>query len=127
MSLVQSREKDGTVSMRAAGIVARDPRAFGKVVSFSLCYRKDKFIDVSAWADSPCGAAAQSLAKGDKVAVDGILDVYTKGDKTYTKIMADFIDTQMAAGAVPSHGAASTSGLGEMEDGEDSEDGDLPF
>lgn len=130
MSLVQSRERDGTISMRVAGSVAQDPKVYDKMAVFSVRYKKGCFLNVKVWNDSPCGQLARCLEKGDHVAVDGIFETYTgKDGKAYSQIVADFITVQPLPppGDEPKDGAKPADGGAADAFTEEEDDGELPF
>lgn len=132
MSLFQSKEKDGTVNLRVCGYVTKDPYIpeSGKIVLFSVCYGKDKYIDCKVWTSAKCGQLAACLEKHDEVAVDGILEEYTDKDgKKHPQIRVDHLSVQMEAPQEEETGAeTSPAQSGRFTElNEDEEGGELPF
>ncbi len=135
MSIFQSKEKDGTISIRVCGYLTKDPfiPESGKVVLFTVCYAKDKYMDCKAWGDKAVGELAACLERHDEVAVDGIYDSYTgKDGKQREQIVADHISVQQSAPAAleqdPHTGgvdgnATASDGFADEED----TGGELPF
>lgn len=131
--LLQSREKDGTVSVIVGGYVTKDPYIpeSGKVVLFSVCHGKDKYKDCKVWADKKAGKLAACLEKHDEVVVYGVIEPYTgKDGKERFQIAVDHIAVQQepmepqAAPRAETGGGPLPEGFTE-QDGED--DGELPF
>lgn len=132
MALIQSKEKDGSISLRVTGYVTKDPYIpqNGKIVLFSVCYAKDKYMDCKVWADKKAGQIAACLEKHDYVAVDGVLESYEKDGKTKYQCAADFIQVQADAPSAPIPVSVATenavpSNFVEFEEVE--EQGELPF
>jgi len=132
MSLIQSKERDGTVSLHVCGYVTKDPYIpqSGKVVLFSVCYGKDKYMDCKVWADKKAGQLAACLEKHDDVCVDGVLDAYEKDGKTKVQISVDFLTVQQEAPSTPeaedaAEASASPEGFTELNEEDDG--GELPF
>lgn len=98
MSLFQSRQKDGTISIQATGYVTKDPYIpeSGKIVFFTVCYGKQKYLDCKAWANTAAGRLAACLEKHDTVCVTGDLDEYEAKDGTRKQqLVVDFLTVQM--------------------------------
>lgn len=135
MSLFQSKEKDGTVNLRVCGYITKDPYIpdSKKVVLFSVCYGKDKYMECKAWASSKVGQLAACMEKHDEVAVDGVWEQYDgKDGKKHDQIRVDHIAVQMDAprAEAPKQETATVSatdggGFAELDESED--DGTLPF
>ena len=128
MSIIYSKEQDGTLNVLVGGKLPRDPELKrgnkGDRVKFSVCYGKGKFMDCEAWADSDIGAAASCLEKGDSVFVMGTHRTWEYNDKTYATLTADMIVpltvVENTMSADPQQPAAK------FEDISDT-DGELPF
>lgn len=135
MSIFQTKEKDGTINIRVCGYLTKDPFVpeSGKVVLFTVCYAKDKYMDCKAWGDKTVGELAACLERHDEVAVDGIYDSYTgKDGKRREQIVADHISVQqspIARGSQEAHSGVETDS-GIAPDGfveEEDNGGELPF
>ena len=134
MSLFQCKEKDGTVNMRVCGYATKDPRSFDKITLFSVCYGKNKYMDVKVWASNKeLNALATCIERHDTVDVSGIYETYVNKDgKEFGQIVADFISV-LQEPPVPDYveppvsesGNAENGGFKEIEEEED--DGELPF
>ncbi len=120
------------MSMAVTGYVTKDPYIpdSRKVVLFTVCYAKDKYMDCKVWADKKAGQLAACLEKHDEVAVFGVLDSFnTKDGKTKFQIAADFIQVQTDAPIAPmpvkaESYSAAPDGFTELEE---EEQGELPF
>ena len=130
MSFIQSKEKDGTVSMMVSGYLPKAPKVFEKVVLFSVCYGKGKFMDCKAWTNDAVGKIAACLERHDNVAVCGVYETYTKDNgETQKQIAVDGIFpmtaiTALSASAQPDETDMAAEGSwSDMDDG----DGELPF
>lgn len=142
MSLFQTKERDGSVYILAGGYVTKDPKVFEKSILFSVCYAKQKYINVKVWLhdDDVLSDIAKLLERHDRVLVSGKYETYrtTTGDER-NQIVADYINVATVPSAAPS---------GKMEDGaeqpvtdkpdnspaqipegftEEEDDGELPF
>ena len=83
MSIFCFKEKDdGTLNIRVSGYLTKEPKVTEKVVLFSVCYGKKKYMDCKAWAKDTPGQIAACLEAHDCVAVDGVYEVYKKSDGT---------------------------------------------
>lgn len=82
MSIIAYKEQDGTINLHVSGYLTRNPKVLEKVVLFSVCYRKDKYMECKAWRDSIAGQNAACLETHDNVTVDGIFETFTKKDGT---------------------------------------------
>ena len=83
MSIFCFKEKeDGTLNIRVSGYLTKEPKVTEKVVLFSVCYGKKKYMDCKAWANDTPGQIAACLEAHDCVAIDGTYEVYTKSDGT---------------------------------------------
>ena len=92
MSIICFKEKDGTVNVHASGYVTKDPKCFEKVVLFSVCYGRQKYLDCKAWAKDVPGKIAACLERHDQVTVDGIMDTYTdREDNERSELVVDGI------------------------------------
>lgn len=85
MSIFYSKEQDGTLNVRVSGYLTKEPKVTEKVVLFSVCYGKKKYMDCKAWSKDTPGQIAACLEAHDCVAVDGTYEVYTKSDGTERK------------------------------------------
>jgi single-stranded DNA-binding protein len=98
MSIIYSKENDGTLNVMCAGKVVRDPELKegnrGNFVKFSVNYGKSKFMDCEAWADSDVGSVAGCLEKGDTIAVMGTHRTWkSNSGREYKTLTADMIFT----------------------------------
>ena len=132
MSIIYSKEQDGTLNVLVCGKVVRDPEikqgnnGSGSRVKFSICYGKKKFMDCEAWSDSDVGAVAGCLEKGDVIGVAGTHRTWEYQDRQYSTLSADMIFTTAVPEAYvnESEPPAQEKSYGEaMEDS----DGELPF
>lgn len=133
MSIFYSKEQDGTLNVRVSGYLTKEPKVTEKVVLFSVCYGKKKYMDCKAWAKDTPGQIAACLEAHDCVAVDGTYEVYTKSDGTERKqIVVDGIFPMVvpyAASEMPGNetseqtNAQQQSAWTELDD----QDGELPF
>ena len=133
MSIVYSKEQDGTMNVLVCGKVVRDPELKhgnnGDRVIFSVSYGKSKFMDCEAWADSDVGSVASLLEKNDVVGVSGTHRTWEYNGKTYATLSADMIFTLAVPEAyepeAPKASAKSEapSSFSEIDDS----DSDLPF
>lgn len=132
MSIIYSKEQDGTLNVFACGKVVRDPEikqgnnGSGSRVKFSVCYGKKKFMDCEAWADSDVGSVAGCLEKGDVIGVFGTHRTWEYQDRQYSTLSADMIFTMAVPqtyAPAPSEPAAETSAFSEIDDS----GGELPF
>ena len=90
MSIFHSKEKDGTLNVRVTGYLTKDPKVTDKVVLFSVCYGKKKYMDCKAWTSDTPGEIAACLEHHDYVSVDGIYQPYTGNDgQTRDQITVD--------------------------------------
>lgn len=149
MSILYSREQDGTLNVLIAGKVIREPELKetknGNKIRFSVAYGKSKFMNVECWADSSVGEMAGRLEKGDSVIVTGLHNTWEYNGKQYSKLEADFIQPMMAgiadaalepAHAAPQRTVTAPKNAGKAvnvstDDGweelDDDEGGELPF
>lgn len=133
MSLFQSKQQDGTVSLRVCGYVTKTPYIpdSKKVVLFTVSYGKDKYMDCKAWADTAFGQLAACLEKGDEVAVDGVYERYDgKDGKPHDQLRVDHLAIQMQAPVAeeadaPDPIAAPMQKFEELSEEDDG--GELPF
>lgn len=135
MSIIYSKENDGTLNVMCAGKVVRDPELKegnrGNFVKFSVNYGKSKFMDCEAWADSDVGSVAGCLEKGDTIAVMGTHRTWTSNSgREYKTLTADMIFTFALPATsvdVPQSAPASDSKtpFQELVDNESNEE--LPF
>jgi len=97
VSIIYSREQDGTLNVLCSGRVTRDPELKqsnnGSRVKFSISYGKKKFMDCEAWGDSDVGSVAGCLEKGDSIAVMGTHRSWEYNGKQYSSLTADMIFT----------------------------------
>ena len=130
MSILQTREKDGTVNIQIAGKVSQDPRynQKGDRINFSVMYGKNKFMNCQAYADTPAGFFIGFLEKGDHVLLTGIYEEWEREGKKYSALKVDFATVQPAPQndtVIPDsqeHSAAIDGQFTELE-----EEGNLPF
>lgn len=89
-------KKDGVVNVRVCGYLTRDAKAFDKTVIFSVCYGKERYMDVKVWkSEKKLADLAECLEKHDVVAVDGVFETYAgKDNKERSQVVADFIAVQ---------------------------------
>ena len=80
MSIIFSKEKDGTINVHAAGYVTKEPKVYDKVVLFGVCYDKGKYLDCKCWRNDISGQIAECLEKHDVVTVDGKYESYENKD-----------------------------------------------
>jgi single-stranded DNA-binding protein len=135
MSIIYSKEQDGTLNVLVCGKVVRDPEVkqgnngSGSRVKFSVCYGKKKYMDCEAWADSDIGAVADCLEKGDVIGVMGTHRTWEYQERQYSTLTADMIFTlselegyePTASSTAPK--SESDSAFSEIDDS----DGELPF
>lgn len=129
MSIFQSREKDGTINVRVTGYLTKDPKVTDKVVLFSVCYGKKKYIDCKCWAGDVAGQIAACLEHHDSVGVDGVYESYEGRDgQVRPQIAVDgvFPMTIPAFDDVPNQEDLPPSSS-TYEELEDSDSGELPF
>ena len=135
MSIVYSKEQDGTLNVIVSGKVVRDPEikqgnnGSGSRVKFSICYGKKKFMDCEAWAESEVGSVAGCLEKGDVISAMGTHRTWEYQGRQYSTLSADMIFTLSVLEAyepdVPnaSPGNEPESSFSETEDSDE----ELPF
>lgn len=80
MSIFAYKERDGTVNLRVVGYLTKDPKVTEKVVLFSVCYGKKKYMDCKAWAGETAGQTAACMEHHDNVDVSGVFQQYTNRD-----------------------------------------------
>lgn len=138
MSIIFSKEKDGTINVQVAGKVSRDPEIKqaknGTKIRFGVNYGKKKFINVEAWEDGEVGRIANALEKGDPVLAAGTYETWEYNDQQYSVVRADFI-TPIAMPSAPAQPAPAPTqkkddfvvptGFTELDD--DFDDSELPF
>lgn len=130
MSIFYSKEQDGTLNVRVSGYLTKEPKVTEKVVLFSVCYGKKKYMDCKAWAKDMPGQIAACLEAHDCVAVDGTYEVYTKSDGTERKqIVVDGIFPMVVPYAAPTQNddAAEQPQTKSVFTEIDDSGGDLPF
>lgn len=92
MSIFYSKEQDGTLNVHVSGYLTKDPKVTEKVVLFSVCYGKKKYMDCRCWANDTVGQIASCLEQHDSVSVDGIFESYTGRDgKTHNQLSVDAV------------------------------------
>lgn len=131
MSIFYSKEKDGTLNVHVSGYVTKDPKVTDKVVLFSVCYGKQKYMDCKAWGNETAGKIAACLERHDAVSVDGVYEEFEGRDGQLRKqISVDGIFPMIVPAAAPERDqpkdAAQTQQSSTLEDLSDS-DPDLPF
>lgn len=98
MSILQTKGKDGSISMLIAGKVSNPPamrenNRGGKVI-FSVNFGKNLFMQCDVWSDrAEAYDLAGRLEKGDAVAVMGIYAPYEWKGETKPCMNVDFIFT----------------------------------
>lgn len=127
-------KKDGAVNIRVCGYLPRDAKAFDKMVLFSVCYGKDRYMDVKVWKiGRKLADLAECLEKHDTVAVDGVLETYTgKDGKERSQVVADFITVQQEvmeteAGGGEGGFTPASAPVDVSADGFDEDGGKLPW
>lgn len=132
MSIIYSKEQDGTLNVLVCGKVVRDPEikqgnnGSGSRVKFSICYGKKKFMDCEAWADSDVGSVAGLIEKGDVIGVMGTHRTWEYQDRQYSTLSADMIITM----TVPENYVSDSKPAPQAESSYseiDDSDGELPF
>lgn len=132
MSIIYSKEQDGTLNVLVCGKVVRDPEikqgnnGSGSRVKFSICYGKKKFMDCEAWADSDVGSVAGLIEKGDVIGVMGTHRTWEYQDRQYSTLSADMIITM----TVPENYVSESKPAPQEESSYseiDDSDGELPF
>lgn len=130
MSILYSRESDGTLNVLVSGKLARDPElkesAKGDRLKFSVCYGKSKFMECETWANSGAGEMAGLLEKGDHITAMGTHRTWEYNGKSYSSLSVDMILPMVlpGSGAAPANETGEGSSLvSELEDVE----GELPF
>lgn len=97
MSIIFSKQNDGTVNVLCAGRVVRDPEVkegnHGTRVKFTVGYGKKQYMDCEAWADNDVGSVASCLEKDDLIAVMGTHRSWEYNEKKYSTLTADMIFT----------------------------------
>lgn len=132
MSIVYSKEQDGTLNVFVSGRVSREPErkelSKGSKIKFSVSYGSKKYIDCEAWCDNDVGTVAGCLEKGDVVGVSGTHRSWEYNDKTYSSVTADaiFVMSVPTAEAPMMPDAQDQAAAGAWEELADSDDG-LPF
>lgn len=133
MSIFYSKEHDGTLNVRVSGYLTKEPKFTEKVVLFSVCYGKKKYMDCKAWAKDTPGQIAACLEAHDCVAVDGTYEVYTKSDGTERKqIVVDGIFPMVVPYAASDMSGNETSEQTKAQPQSawtelDDKDGEIPF
>lgn len=130
MSIIFSKEQDGTINVLASGKVTRDAEIkqnnHGSKVRFTIAYGKKKYQDFEAWADSEVGQVASCLEHGDDIAATGTYRSWEYNGKTYSSVDADMIFSLHSAPAAEKDAEApepSSTTFTELDD----DDGELPF
>ena len=131
MSIIYSKQQDGTINVLAAGKVTRDAeiKQTGTVnrVKWSICYDKKAFMDCEAFADSDVGAVASCLEKGDVVAVMGKHRTWEYNGKQYSSLSADFIFTMAVPESYVPSETTTPSNSSTFEEQINESQEDLPF
>lgn len=132
MSILYSKEQDGTLNVAISGYVTKDAKVFDKVVLFSVCYngKAKKYMDCKAWSDRTAGKIASCLEKHDEVMVFGIHERYTgKDGQARDQIIVDGIIPMVEPPAATApvmaqaQGAQSAEAFSLIEE----DDAELPF
>lgn len=134
MSIIFSKEKDGTINVHAAGYVTKEPKVYDKVVLFGVCYGKSKYLDCKCWRNDIPGQIAECLEKHDVVTVDGVYESYENkdGDTKWQAsvdailVVAPPVAAAPSATEVPAGTQSQTAQTGGFTD-LDGDDSDLPF
>lgn len=131
MSIFYSKEQDGTMNVRVTGYLTKDPKVLPKVVLFSVCYGKGKFMDCRAWANDTIGQIASCMEKHDALSVEGVYEQYEKDGETKKQLAVDGIYPMTLPTAAseppmnePGPDDVSTSSFSELVD---ADGGELPF
>ncbi len=132
MSIFYCKEQDGTMNVRVSGYVTKDPKVTEKVVLFSVCYGKQKYMDCKAWANETAGQIAACLERHDAVAVDGVYEQFEGRDGQIRKqlsvdgIFPMVVPSAAPEPAQPERSAPQTQQSSTWEELSD-DDGSLPF
>ena len=137
MSIIQSKSKDGAISVIVAGQVSQSARVRennrGSKASFSVRFDKGQYMQCDTWSDrGDVFDLACRTEKGDNVMVMGRYSPYTNKDgenvncMTVDFIAANAIMSMPLAGDAKAEIQKSDSADGFMEELDD-DDGDLPF
>ena len=132
MSIFFSKERDGTLNVRVTGYVTKAPKVTEKIILFSVCYGRKKYIDCKAWKRHLPGELASLLERHDYVSVEGVFETYTGSDGTARdQIVVDGIFPMsfpsVAAEASPTDLPPSTTTYQQLSSEMDDYGGDLPF
>ena len=132
MSILYSKEQDGTLNVLVSGKLTRDPELKstqkGDKVKFSIAYGKKKYMDCEAWSDSDVGQLAGCLEKGDTIAATGSHRSWEYNEKTYHSVDVDAIFTMnMPSAPTASENSAPKQAEAQFEELPDEDDGTLPF
>lgn len=124
-----SKEQDGTMNVMVSGYLPKDAFTNDKVILFSVCYGKQKYMDVKVWRNSDdLATLAACLEKHDTVFVCGTHDAYTnKNGERKTQLTADFLMPMTMPAAAPSEPDAQNQAAAGTWKELDDNDGELPF
>lgn len=129
MSILYSKEQDGTLNVLVCGKVTRDAETrqnnHGTKVKFTVAYGKKKYMDCESWLDSPVGSVAACLEAGDQIGVAGTHRSWEYNGKTYSSVDADMVFSLAGASSAPSAASAEPSSTTFEELADD--DDELPF
>lgn len=131
MSIIYSKEQDGTLNVLVSGKLTRDPEIKhlpkGDKIRFSIAYGAKKYMDCEVWADNAVGQLAGCLEKGDTIAATGSHRSWEYNGKTYHSIDVDAIFTMnmppISTSGSSEHTAEATPQFEELSE----EDESLPF
>lgn len=128
--ILYSREQDGTLNVCVTGYLTKDAHVAEKVVLFSVCYGKNKYMDAKVWrSDETLAGIASCLEKHDTVMAAGIYETFqNRNGETKNQIKVDFVYplSVPAAAAVPVPDEQDQAAAGTWQDVTDDE-GELPF
>lgn len=131
MSLFQSREKDGTIWAMVNGTLVKNPEVREKMLLFSVCYGRKKYMNCKVWASSEVLSVYSGLLeRHDVVSVSGKLEQYTgKDGKQYWTIAADYVNAVQIPVAIAGNHESHEGGSlpGEISFADEEDDGELPF
>ena len=120
------------MNVRVSGYITKDPKVTEKVVLFSVCYGKQKYMDCKAWANETAGQIAACLERHDAVAVDGVYEQFEGRDGQIRKqlsvdgIFPMVVPSAAPEPAQPERSAPQTQQSSTWEE-LSGDDGELPF
>ncbi len=129
MSIIYSKEQDGTLNVAVSGYITNDAKVYEKVVLFSVCYNRKakKYMDCKAWSDSIAGKIAACLEKHDEVTAFGTYEKYVgKDGKERDQIIIDGLIPMLVPQAEPETPHPQSGAQGDFAEIDD-DDAELPF